>query len=137
MSWRDHSPVVPDRPTKSISAEDTFETDILLGEMEGLIRKLAEKVWNASRREARVARTVVLKLKTSEFNVHTRSHTPGAPPASCEELTAIALSLRERIDLGPGQKFRLVGVGMSNLALTEVVESPGSSPLFEDAVLAG
>ncbi len=129
----DRSPVVPDRPAKSISAEDTFETDILLGEMEELIRKLAEKVWNASRRETRVGRTVVLKLKTSEFNVHTRSMTPLAPPASCEELTAIALALRGRIDLGPGQKFRLVGVGLSNLTHIE----PGASPLFEDVALAG
>ena len=65
----DHSRVIPDRPTKSISAEDTFERDIPLSEMEALIRRLAEKVWSASRKESRVARTVVLKLKTSEFNI--------------------------------------------------------------------
>ena len=38
---------------------------------------------------------VVLKLKTSEFSILTRSHTPRTPPSSCEELTSIALSLRE------------------------------------------
>jgi len=32
-----------------------------------------------------------------------RSHTPGSPPASCEELTNIALSLRERVGLSPQQ----------------------------------
>lgn len=85
----DHNPVTPDRPTKSISAEDTFEQDIPLSETEDLIRRLAEKVWSASRREARTARTVVLKLKTKEFNVHTRSHTPAVPPMSCEELTTL------------------------------------------------
>jgi DNA polymerase IV len=110
----DHSPVTPDRPTKSISAEDTFEIDIPLAETEALIRRLAEKVWVASRRESRVARTVVLKLKTKEFNLHTRSHTPPVPPASCDELIAIALSLRERADLGPERLYRLVGVGLSN-----------------------
>jgi DNA polymerase-4 len=110
----DHNPVIPDRPTKSISAEDTFERDIPLSETEDLIRRLAEKVWAASRKESRIARTVVLKLKTSEFNILTRSHTPLAPPTTCEELTAIALSLRERIDLGPARRFRLVGVGLSN-----------------------
>ena len=61
-----------------------------------MIRRLAEKTWTASRKELRVARTVVLKLKTSEFKILTRSHTPHAPPSSCEELTSIALSLRER-----------------------------------------
>jgi DNA polymerase-4 len=134
----DDNPVVPDRPTKSISAEDTFETDILLGEMEALIRKLAEKVWNASRRESRIARTVVLKLKTAEFNIHTRSHTPLVPPSSCDELTTIALALRDKIDLGPAQKFRLVGVGLSNLKDPEPAAAPALSPLFEDlAALAG
>src|SRR5258708_286555 len=110
----DHNPVTPDRPTRSISAEDTFERDIPLSETGDLIRRLAEKVWAASRREARTARTVVLKLKTREFNIHTRSYTPPVPPASCEELTAIALSLRERADLGSERLFRLVGVGLSN-----------------------
>lgn len=60
------------------------------------------------------ARIVVLKLETSEFKILTRSHTPGSPPVSFEELTNIALSLRERVGLGPHQRFRLVGVGLSN-----------------------
>src|SRR5207245_160204 len=93
----DKSAVIPDRPTQSISAEDTFEQDVLLAEMEPMIRKLAEHTWAASRKESRIARTVVLKLKTSEFKILTRSHTPCSPPASCEELTSIALSLRERV----------------------------------------
>ena len=110
----DYHPVLPNRPTKSISAEDTFEQDIPLSETDDLIRRLAEKVWAASRRESRVARTVVLKLKTKEFNIHTRSRTPDVPPNSCEELIAIALGLRERVDHGPHRLYRLVGVGVSN-----------------------
>jgi DNA polymerase-4 len=110
----DENPVVPDRPTQSVSAEDTFERDVPLSETEPMIRRLAEKTWAASRKESRIARTVVLKLKTSEFKILTRSHTSPHPPSSCDELTNIALSLRERISLGPRQRFRLVGVGLSN-----------------------
>jgi len=110
----DESKVMPDRPTQSISAEDTFERDVPLTETEPMIRKLAELTWAASRKESRIARTVVLKLKTAEFKILTRSHTPSSPPASCEELTSIALSLRGRVALGPQQRFRLVGVGLSN-----------------------
>ena len=110
----DKSEVVPDRPTQSISAEDTFERDVLLTEMEPMIRRLAEHTWAASRKESRIARTVVLKLKTSDFKILTRSQTPPSPPSSCEELTRIALSLRERVGLNPRQRFRLVGVGLSN-----------------------
>ena len=110
----DESKVVPDRPTQSISSEDTFERDVFLTETEPMIRRLAELTWAASRKEARVAGTVVLKLKTAEFKILTRSCTPSSPPSSCEELTTIALSLRERVFLGAQQRFRLVGVGLSN-----------------------
>lgn len=110
----DNNPVVPNRPSKSISAEDTFEIDIPLTETEPQLRKLAEKVWAASHQNARKARTVVLKLKTKEFNTLTRSLTPPVMPASLEEFTVVALSLRERVEISPGQLFRLVGVGLSN-----------------------
>jgi DNA polymerase IV len=125
----DESKVVPDRPTQSISAEDTFERDVPLTEMEPMIRRLAELTWAASRKETRVARTVVLKLKTAEFKILTRSHTPSSPPSSCEELTTIALSLRERVLPGPEQRFRLVGIGLRNFFEPEDLSAqPG---LFE------
>src|SRR5256885_11553362 len=95
----DKSEVIPNRPTQSISAEDTFERDVPLSEMEPMIRRLAEHTWAASRKESRIARTVVLKLKTSDFKILTRSHTPSTPLSSCEELTSIALALRERVRL--------------------------------------
>jgi DNA polymerase-4 len=125
----DDSAVVSDRPTKSISAEDTFETDVPLSETEAIILRLAEKVWAASRQEARIARTVVLKLKTSDFHILTRSHTPVVPPASYEELATIALALRERVQLSLQQRFRLVGVGLSNFRESE--EPPAQGALFE------
>lgn len=120
----DNNPVEPNRPTQSVSAEDTFEKDVLLTEVEPMIRKLAEKTWAASKKETRIARTVVLKLKTAEFQILTRSLTPLTPPASCEELTEIALTLRERVSLAPGQRFRLVGVGLSNFRDSAEEASP-------------
>jgi DNA polymerase-4 len=128
----DNSEVVPDRPTQSMSAEDTFEHDVPLKETEPTIRLLAEKIWSASRKESRIARTVVLKLKTSEFHILTRSQTPASPPSSRQELTNIALSLRDRVDLGPQQRFRLVGVGLSNFREPEGKEDTSPQPaLFE------
>ena len=124
----DNSEVIPDRPTKSISAEDTFARDVLLTELEPMIRRLAEQTWAASRNESRMARTVVLKLKTSQFKILTRSHTPSTPPASCEELTNIALALRERVSLSSQQRFRLVGVGLSNFC--DPQDPPAQPALF-------
>jgi len=125
----DESEVIPDRPTQSISVEDTFVHDVPLSETEPMIRRLAEKLWSASRKESRIARTVVLKLKTSEFKILTRSHTPDSPPSSGEELTEIALKLRGRVGLGPQQRYRLVGVGLSNFRETERVAAQPA--LFE------
>jgi len=110
----DYSPVVSNRLIKSISSEDTFPADIPLSETEPAIRKLADKTWTASRREQREARTVVLKLKTAEFEVFSRSYTPLVPPSSCAEITAIAISLRERVQRPSTQLYRLVGVGLCN-----------------------
>src|SRR5213595_3852418 len=56
----DGSEVIPDRPTQSISAEGTFQQDVLLTEMEPMIRRLAEHTWASSRKESRIALTVVL-----------------------------------------------------------------------------
>jgi DNA polymerase-4 len=127
----DLNPVVPDRPTQSISAEDTFERDLLLAETEPLIRRLAEKTWTASRKESRIARTVVLKLKTSEFKILTRSLTPASPPTSLDELTSIALELRDRVRLNAHQRFRLVGVGLSNFHEPEESHDAPQPVLFD------
>jgi DNA polymerase-4 len=71
----------------------------------------------------------VLKLKTAEFKILTRSHTPSSPPSSCEELTTIALSLQERVLMEPQQLLHLVGVGLNNFFEPEDLSAqPG---LFE------
>jgi DNA polymerase-4 len=124
----DHSPVVPNRLSKSISAEDTFEKDIPLEETHVLLRELAEKVWKASRQNARLAKTVVLKLKTKEFNTLTRSLTPLLMPGSAEELASVAISLCDRVELGPRQLYRLVGVGLSNFQ-SDTEPSPAETAL--------
>src|SRR5262249_30750993 len=125
----DHSTVVSNRLAKSISSEDTLEHDLLLTQTEPIIRSLAERVWAASRKELRIPHTVLLKLKTSEFNILTRSHSPYYPPSSCEELTDTALWLRQRVHMDAQQRFRLVGVGLTNFR--EVDESPVQPPLFD------
>jgi DNA polymerase IV len=127
----DESPVEPNRPTQSISAEDTFERDVVLDETEEVIRRLAEKVWAASRKETRIARTVVLKLKTEDFKILTRSLTQRDPLSSCEQLIRVALSLRERVNLGRNQRYRLIGVGLHNFR--DAVDEPAQPELFREA----
>lgn len=109
----DEQQVQAHRPTQSISAEDTFAQDVPLAETEAKLRQLAEKVWAAAQKEKLIGHTVVLKLKTAQFRILTRSLTPLTPPDSCAVLTEIALSLRSRVP-DEGALYRLVGVGLSN-----------------------
>ena len=126
----DNRAVTPDQPTQSISAEDTFANDKHLDDIEPYIRELATKTWAAAAREKqRVGRTVVLKLKTADFHVITRNHTPPQPPTSADELVAIALDLRARVQLPKDTLYRLVGVGLGGFR--DVDALPPQSELFD------
>jgi DNA polymerase-4 len=124
----DERPVTPDRPTLQISSEDTFEHDLTLDGLAPHIERLAEKTWAAHQREAsgahgRVARSVVLKLKTSDFRILTRTVTPSERPSSAHELTEIACALRERVNLPTRTRYRLVGVGVAGFVDRESFEA--------------
>ncbi len=115
----DERPVQPDQPVQSVSSEDTFAEDLPLADLAPHITRLAENTWKAAAKTPRIARTVVLKLKTADFRVLTRSHTPERPPDSAAELAAIALALTARVvDQGQG-RYRLVGVGLGNFQSPE------------------
>jgi len=114
----DEHAVQPDRPTLQVSAEDTFETDLALEDLAPHIHRLAGKAWAAHEREVagphgRVARTIVLKLKTSDFHTLTRSFTPSSRPGSARELADIACALRDRVERPADTRYRLVGVGLA------------------------
>lgn len=114
----DERPVEPERPTLQVSSEDTFSADLALGELEPHIRRMAQRAWAGYQRERerrphRAARTVVLKLKTAQFQVLTRSRSLPAPVAGEQVLADIACELRARVALPASTRYRLVGVGVS------------------------
>lgn len=72
----DERPVQPDRPRKSVGAEDTFAVDIF--GLEAARRELApliEKVWRYCQDRAIRGRIVTLKVKFSDFQQITPSRT--------------------------------------------------------------
>ena len=130
----DERQVQSERATLQVSAEDTFEHDLPLDELEPHIRRMAGKAWAGYLRERqqhpeRIARTVVLKLKTSDFRTLTRSLTGAEPPTSEQAFADIACALRERIDLASNTRYRLVGAGLSGFA--EPDGSRAQDDLFE------
>ncbi|GAB3684729.1 DNA polymerase IV [Salinisphaera aquimarina] len=125
----DERPVQPRRAASQVSAEDTLREDLPLAELTEHIQRLAEKTWANHRcKQSRVARTVVLKLKTSDFRTLTRSFTPQAPPDSAAAVAAIACALRDRVNDGAGARYRLVGVGLSGFV--DAAEQPLQSNLL-------
>ena len=109
----DERPVQPDRPRKSIGAEDTFAVDIVtLEAARAELMPLIDKVWRHCEAKALHGRTVTLKVKYADFQQITRSRTVGVAPGSASDVENIAVSLLE--PLFPTAKgIRLIGVTMS------------------------
>jgi DNA polymerase-4 len=111
---RDERRVTPWRPTKSISAETTFRSDTgSAGRLRELADPLCERVAAHLGRKGLAGRSVVLKLKTSDFQILTRTRT-FAHPTQREDL--IRDSIHAMIDKeADGRTFRLIGVGVGDL----------------------
>ena len=117
LAWgRDPRPVVPGREERSIGAESTFGQDQWeRGAVEKRLLELSDKVAARLRRQGVVARTVALKVRTSDFRTLTRSRTLPTPTDVARELYLVARELLAGTDLR-GLPVRLVGVRAENLA---------------------
>ncbi|WP_084496525.1 DNA polymerase IV [Aquamicrobium defluvii] len=110
----DERPVQPDRPRKSIGAEDTFAVDIFeLEAARAEISPLVEKVWRHCEAKALYGRTVTLKVKYADFQQITRSRTMSLPFGTAADVQELAGSLLD--PLFPTEKgIRLIGVTLSS-----------------------
>lgn len=111
----DDRTVKPNRLRKSLSCEDTFGQDLLLSELSPELDKLCRKLWNMRDKLSGQPRTIVLKLKTSDFNILTRSLTPDTFPDSQNALRLCIERLLERVNLPQSTRYRLAGVGFGNI----------------------
>jgi DNA polymerase-4 len=107
--------VKPDRPWKSISAENTYPEDLrALAEMRAELERMAGRVAASLAKKHLAARTVTLKLRYADFTTVTRSHTAPAPTRDAADITRRALALLERTDAAR-RPVRLLGVGVHGL----------------------
>jgi DNA polymerase-4 len=119
--------VRPDRETKSVSAETTFNEDLsALDDLEDALLPLAERVAARMREKALCGRTITLKLKTSDFETITRRETLDRPSALARTAFDTACGLLKAE--ANGRSFRLIGVGYSGLA---PAAEAAQSELFE------
>jgi DNA polymerase-4 len=120
---QDDRRVEPDQDAKSVSAETTFDTDIAeMAELVPVLRGLSEKVSARLKKSGIAGRTVVLKLKTQDFKLRTRNRQLGDPTRLADRIFQTGLDLlRREVD---GTKFRLLGIGVSDLSDDEKADPP-------------
>ncbi len=110
----DDRPVRAEREAKSISAETTFDRDIVdFRPLELRLWRLSEKVSTRLKLNALAGSTVTLKLKTADFRIRTRAHSLGHPTQLATRIFAAGRDLLARET--DGTMFRLLGIGVSAL----------------------
>jgi DNA polymerase IV len=113
----DERPVVPDAEEKSLSAEDTFETDI--GDPSALqiqLARLADLACARLRRRELVTACVGVKIRRHDFTTFTRQRTIAPSTSAGRVIAGVAAELLERwLGAHPGAKLRLLGVVLTEL----------------------
>lgn len=114
-SGDDPRPVAPRAPRKQIGHETTVPHDIrTTDEARHLLRSIAADTVARLHKDGRMARTVTAKVKTTDFQLHTRSSSLPVPTDDLEAITAAALRLMPAPEVFGA--FRLVGVSVSGLS---------------------
>ena len=124
----DDRPVLPARNEQSISAEETFDTDLTdPGAMLARLLDLSERTAMRLRRAQLAAGTIRLKVRRADFTTCTRQSALGTPGNDTARLYAAARRLLAEWCAGhPGTPVRLLGVGASRLI------RPSQGDLFAD-----
>jgi DNA polymerase IV len=107
--------VVPDRPSKSSSSENTYTDDLLdleriRGELDRMARENAE--WLVRRKLE--ARTITIKVRYADFSTITRSHTLSRATSDADVIASWAKELTAKTDAGQ-RPVRLLGVRVAGL----------------------
>jgi DNA polymerase-4 len=111
-----HREVKPDRPYKSIGAEDTFFDDLteeasLIAELD----RISQTVWRRIEAKQITGRTVTLKVKYQDFRIVTRARSLDRAVAGRDEFLEIGVALLRTLLPSP-RGIRLLGLTLSNLS---------------------
>jgi DNA polymerase IV len=134
-SGLDDRPVEADREEKSISAEETFDTDIrAAAELGTQLVQLADRTASRLRGHKLLAGRVSVKIRRGDFTTFTRQRVLKPPTQDTAVVSAAAAGLlRAWLASQPDAAVRLLGVGVSDLQsssqadlFSEVLEGAGS-----------
>ncbi|MBV9345066.1 MAG: DNA polymerase IV [Gammaproteobacteria bacterium] len=113
----DDRPVEPDLEEKSLSAEDTFETDI--GEPRQLqqhLARLSDLAVTRLRGRGLMAGCIGVKIRRADFSTFTRQRAVAPPTCDGRIVASVAARLLGRwLETQPQAKLRLLGVVLTEL----------------------
>jgi len=120
-----HRQVKPDRPYKSIGAEDTFLEDLIEEpDLVAELDRISRTVWGRIEEKEISGRTVTLKVKYRDFQILTRARSLDRPVAGREEFLEIGCALLHTL-MPAAKGIRLLGLTLSNLSEgAELEEEP-------------
>jgi DNA polymerase-4 len=115
----DHRPVEPNREEKSISAEETFATDIRgVAPLAVQLLRLADRAASRLRAQKLSAGRVSVKIRRADFTTYTRQRALGRPTQDTAVVAAVAQALLAQwLATQPNAAVRLLGVGVGDLQL--------------------
>jgi len=113
----DDRPVLPDLDEKQISAEETFETDIVdRTQLQAEVARLADRAGARLRAKELLAGCVTVKIRRKDFTTFTRQRHVEPPTQETRLIARIAAELLDIwLEAQPGAALRLLGVGVSEL----------------------
>ena len=117
----DDRPVIASRAEKSISNEQTYDTDLCdRREMQRQLLRLTERTAGRLRKAGLCAGTVHVKVRQSDFKTFTRQKRLTPPGNGTDQIYAVARELLDAwLNGNPDARIRLLGVGSSSLAPAE------------------
>ncbi|MGB5257991.1 MAG: hypothetical protein WBN44_12105, partial [Woeseiaceae bacterium] len=123
-------PVVSSREEKSISAEETYGTDLdCRAQMDRELLRLTERTAARLRKAGLAANTVQIKIRQSDFTTYTRQRKVRPASNGTDQIYAVA---RQLLDVWlanfPGARIRLLGVGGSDLAAAQQTDLFAPTP---------
>ncbi|USQ68135.1 DNA polymerase IV [Companilactobacillus allii] len=111
----DDSPVNSHRVRKSIGRERTYNQNLVLKEqIEKELNFLADLVSKDLKKQRQHGKTVVLKLRNSDFDTVTKRMTFQDYVQDKDEIYRIAKEIYDKLDISD-QKIRLLGITLTNL----------------------
>ncbi|MGI8750351.1 MAG: DNA polymerase IV [Thermoleophilaceae bacterium] len=109
------------RIRKSESRETTFDEDLAgIAALEPVLERLATQLCEDLDGNGRSGRTVAIKVRTDDFQIHTRARTLPRPVSELAEVLPVARELLRALD--PARPVRLLGVRVAGMEADKPVQ---------------